>query len=93
MSSSLKLRLVLIPLIAGVILTQRLIDPAVAELHKGEKHGSFIGLSNEFILGPMLGLQQAVAGALWVRADEFFHEGDYDAILPIVRMVTWLDPH
>src|SRR5207247_2222727 len=81
-----------LPLIIGVILTQRMIDPGVAELHKGEK-SAFKGLSNEFILGPALGLQQAVAGALWVRADEFFHEGDYDAILPLVRMVTWLDPH
>ncbi len=86
------LKILLIPLLAGAIFTQRLIDPGVSELHKGEK-SSPIGLSNEFILGPALGLQQAVAGALWVRADEFFHEGDYDAILPMVRMVTWLDPH
>src|SRR5688572_6777307 len=87
------LKVVLVPLILGVIVTQYLIDPSVRELNKGTKQGSFVGLSNEFILGPALGLQQAVAGALWVRADEFFHEGDYDAILPIVRMVTWLDPH
>jgi hypothetical protein len=87
------LKVILVPLIIGVIVTQYLIDPHVRELNKGQKAGSLIGLSNEFILGPMLGLQQAVAGALWVRADEFFHEGDYDAILPIVRMVTWLDPH
>src|SRR5687768_4916809 len=79
-------------LMVGVVFMQYLLDPGVREIHKGEKT-AFQGLSNEFILGPMLGLQQAVAGALWVRADEFFHEGDYDAILPIVRMVTWLDPH
>jgi len=71
---------------------QHVLDPQIREIHKGEKT-ALAGLSNEFILGPMLGLQQAVAGALWVRADEFFHEGDYDAILPMVRMVTWLDPH
>ena len=87
------LKLAIVPLVAGVIFTQYLIDPGVRELNKGQRQGSLVGLSNEFILGPMLGLQQAVAGALWVRADEFFHEGDYDAILPIVRMVTWLDPH
>ena len=87
------LKVLLVPLIIGIIFTQRLIDPSVRELNKGQKSGVLQGLSNEFILGPMLGLQQAVAGALWVRADEFFHEGDYDAILPIVRMVTWLDPH
>ncbi len=87
------LKVLLVPLILGIIFTQRLLDPSVRELNKGQKSGVLQGLSNEFILGPALGLQQAVAGALWVRADEFFHEGDYDAILPIVRMVTWLDPH
>lgn len=76
----------------GQAVVQHVLDPQIREIHKGEKT-ALAGLSNEFILGPMLGLQQAVAGALWVRADEFFHEGDYDAILPIVRMVTWLDPH
>jgi len=79
-------------LFIGIIAMQYMIDPQVREIHKGEQT-KFQGLSNEFILGPLLGLQEAVAGALWVRADEFFHEGDYDAILPIVRMVTWLDPH
>ena len=87
------LKVAIVPLVAGVIFMQYLLDPGVRELNKGQKSGALQGLSNEFILGPMLGLQQAVAGALWVRADEFFHEGDYDAILPIVRMVTWLDPH
>jgi hypothetical protein len=83
---------VVVVLFVGVIFTQMKLDPGIRDIHKGEKT-ALQGLSNEFILGPMLGLQEAVAGALWVRADEFFHEGDYDAILPIVRMVTWLDPH
>ena len=34
-----------------------------------------------------------LAGILWVRADSFFDSGNYDAILPIVRLVTILDPH
>jgi len=34
-----------------------------------------------------------IAGILWVRADSFFETGNYDAILPIVRLVTWLDPN
>src|SRR5579872_647456 len=82
----------IVVLMIGQMVLQSILDPQIREIHKGEKT-ALAGLSNEFILGPMLGLQQAVAGALWVRADEFFHEGDYDAILPIVRMVTWLDPH
>jgi tetratricopeptide (TPR) repeat protein len=87
-----KLIMALVPLFLLTIITQWSMDPKIREIHKGE-HNVFAGLSNEFILGPMLGLSQAVAGLLWIRADEFFDQGDYDAILPIVRMVTWLDPH
>lgn len=82
----------IIPLAIAIIILQVKIDPTVSEMNKGSRT-PFAGLSTEFILGPLLGMQQAVAGLLWVRADEFFHEGDYDAILPMVRMVTWLDPH
>jgi len=55
--------------------------------------GKMTGLPTEYIFGTMLGFREVVAGALWVRADSFFHEGNYDAILPIIRLVTWLDPH
>jgi hypothetical protein len=34
-----------------------------------------------------------IAGILWVRADAFFDNGNYDAILPIIRLVTLLDPN
>jgi hypothetical protein len=27
-----------------------------------------------------------------VRSDSFFHSGNYDAILPCIRLITWLDP-
>ncbi len=84
--------LALVPLAIVAVFLQTRIDPTVADLNRGSRT-PFAGLSTEFILGPLLGMQQAVAGLLWVRADEFFHEGDYDAILPMVRMVTWLDPH
>jgi len=87
-----QLLLLIVPLMIGVIVMQRILDPQVRKIHANERT-PFAGLSNEFILGPLLGLEQAVAGALWMRTDEFFHSGDYDAILPMVRMVTWLDPH
>ncbi len=51
------------------------------------------GLNNEFLLLPLLGFREAAAGLLWVRCDQFFDSGDYDAILPLVRVITWLDPH
>lgn len=83
----------LLPLLAAAIFMQTRIDPLVPQFHSGENQNAIFNLSAEFILGPLLGLRQAVAGLLWVRADEFFDNGDYDAILPIIRMVTWLDPH
>ena len=50
-------------------------------------------LPGPYILATFTGMRETVAGLLWVRADEFFHEGDFDAIMPLVRLITWLDPH
>ncbi|RYG97038.1 MAG: hypothetical protein EON58_10710 [Alphaproteobacteria bacterium] len=49
-------------------------------------------LSPDQMLFALTGLRELVAGILWVRADSFFDSGNYDAILPIVRLVTVLDP-
>ncbi|MCW3061729.1 MAG: hypothetical protein JWQ02_3550 [Capsulimonas sp.] len=51
------------------------------------------GLPIEMALGAFTGFREAVAGLLWVRTDEFFHNGDYEAITPMIRIITWLDPH
>ncbi len=94
-----KRRQALIPvaavLLAGAMLFQHRLDPQIRELHIHEVSvgQSASGLNNEFMLLPLLGFREAAAGLLWVRCDEFFHSGDYDAILPLVRMITWLDPH
>ncbi len=71
------------------------IDPDAKQFHVGDNLGKSAngGLNNEFLLLPLLGFREAAAGLLWVRCDEFFHSGDYDAILPLVRLITWLDPH
>ncbi len=78
-----------------VMFLQSQIDPRVRELRQGEQQiGQASGsLNGEFLLLPLLGFREAAAGLLWVRCDEFFHSGDYDAILPLVRLITWLDPH
>lgn len=47
----------------------------------------------EYTLGAVSGFRQVIAGLLWVRADSFFHQGNYDAILPLVRIITWMDPN
>ncbi|RYG47545.1 hypothetical protein EON79_07055 [bacterium] len=49
-------------------------------------------LSPDQMLFALTGFREMIAGILWVRADSFFDSGNYDAILPIIRLVTILDP-
>lgn len=51
------------------------------------------GLSPDQLLFALAGFREMIAGILWVRADSFFDTGQYDAILPIIRLVTILDPN
>src|SRR5579871_5295802 len=55
--------------------------------------GGGTALDPSQFLAAMAGFREMVAGILWVRADSFFDSGNYDAILPIIRLVTILDPH
>lgn len=50
------------------------------------------GLAPDQLLIALAGFREMIAGILWVRADSFFDSGNYDAILPIIRLVTVLDP-
>jgi hypothetical protein len=50
------------------------------------------GLSPDQMLFALTGFREMIAGILWVRADSFFDSGNYDAILPVIRLVTILDP-
>ncbi len=50
-------------------------------------------LPSQFVAGALIGFREVVAGLLWVRCNDFFHSGNYDAIVPLTRIVTWLDPH
>ncbi|MCW3055381.1 MAG: hypothetical protein JWN14_4551 [Chthonomonadales bacterium] len=95
----LKRRMTILPAAAvGLVLAgfmQAKIDPDAKQFQPRDNTGKLSqgGLNNEFMLLPLLGFREAAAGLLWVRCDEFFHSGDYDAILPLVRLITWLDPH
>jgi hypothetical protein len=51
------------------------------------------GLDPQQLLFALAGFREMIAGILWVRADSFFDTGNYDAILPLIRLVTILDPH
>lgn len=58
-----------------------------------KSEGVAVGLDPTQLLAAMAGFRELVAGILWVRADSFFDSGNYDAVLPLIRLVTWLDPH
>ncbi len=49
-------------------------------------------LSPDQIILQLFGFREFLAGILWVRADGFFDQGNYDAVLPIIRLCTILDP-
>jgi hypothetical protein len=61
-------------------------------LHKGSGVIVSKGMDPLQIIFAMAGFREMIAGILWVRADAFFDSGNYDAILPIIRLVTRLDP-
>lgn len=81
----------LIPLFLLVAVLQKNLDPERNRYQPGKVTNIEIG--TQFVAATLIGLKEVVAGLLWVRADEFFHTGNYAAVIPIVRIVTWLDPH
>lgn len=94
------LYLVAVVLFVAMGIVQMTVDPVYEELNKSALSASeddrselMVQLPGQFVVASMMGFKEVVAGALWVRADTFFHEGQYQAIIPIVRLVTWLDPH
>ncbi|MCX8052511.1 MAG: tetratricopeptide repeat protein [Armatimonadetes bacterium] len=95
--SSKPLWVLVVLLLIAIGLVQQIADPIQLKLVPPEKHegrGELMAqLPGQFIVASLAGFKEVIAGALWVRADTFFHEGKYEAIIPIVRLVTWLDPH
>lgn len=69
------------------------IEPPALGKGVGQIGNSGAALPFEYSLAAVSGFRQVVAGLLWVRADSFFHQGNYDAILPLVRIITWMDPN
>jgi len=101
LSTRITLAVIAVLLIPAVVGLQKTIDPARKQFQPGRGVGSVmtdvgsspVVLPSQFVAGTVIGLQEVVAGLLWVRTDEFFHSGNYEAIVPMVRMITWLDPH
>ena len=78
-------------LVVFVALMQNNLDPLRRKYQPGKVANLELGA--EFVSATLIGLKEVVAGLLWVRTDEFFHTGNYEAVMPMVRIITWLDPH
>lgn len=88
--------------LVGISLLQTGIDPIYPQflpkqkvLSKGEikETSLMLELPQQFLGLAVAGFREMAAGLLWVRADEFFHTGNYRAVMPVIRLTTWLDPH
>lgn len=76
---------------AGQAAVQSSIYPQWRENYAPET-GDYSQLSPDQMLFALAGFRELIAGILWVRADTYFSEGNFDAILPLIRIVTYLDP-
>jgi tetratricopeptide (TPR) repeat protein len=74
------------------LFSQALIFPLWKKHYSTGNVGVAAGLTADQLLASLGGLRQFVAGILWVQGDEFFDTGQFDAVLPIIRLVTILDP-
>lgn len=63
------------------------------DLEESNVFGDIGSQSKELLGGTLLGFREVAAGLLWVRADQYFHSGKYDELVPLFYIVTWLDPH
>jgi len=83
---------VLVVLFMAQGLVSRAMFPTWVKNYSAHNVGVAPGLSIDQLLASVAGLREMVAGILWIESDEYFHTGQFDAILPVIRLVTWLDP-
>jgi len=88
---------ILLPVTLGLfvligLLQTNIIQPFWRKNYATRQGADFTSLSPDQLLATLAGFREMIAGILWVRADAFFDEGNYDAILPVIRLVTMLDP-
>ena len=82
--------------LSPIALLQARIDPIYQKNYAPDQKTLAVAGKNlpvEFALGAFTGFREAIAGLLWVRTDQFFDDGNYAAIMPLIRVITWLDPH
>ena len=86
-----------LPVIAGLFVLvgawqSKMVFPTWKRDYSVGTQNDYTSLSPDQLLASLAGFREMIAGILWVRADAYFDEGKYDAILPMIRLVTMLDP-
>ena len=76
-------------ILATIIRTEMRIDEQ-GEQYRVKDTESIVG--GQWLSGMLLGFREAVADLMWIRVDEYFHEGRYDKIMPICYVITAMDP-
>ncbi|MCH7903705.1 MAG: hypothetical protein IH944_03960 [Armatimonadetes bacterium] len=94
MKSKVKILLPMIALLlaAQAILQQAVVYPYWKENYAVQSEGDYSQLAPDQLIMAAAGFREMIAGILWVRADGYFETGKYDAVLPMIRIVTLLDP-
>jgi len=85
--------LVLAFLTQGFLQREVIFPQWVKNFNPGKGKVFTTAMSPDQILAVLAGFREITAGILWVKADSFFDNGNYDAILPLIRLVTLLDPN
>ena len=85
--------LVLAILAVGFLQRKEIFPRWVKDYNPGKGKVYSGAMSPDQILAVLAGFREITAGILWVKADSFFDNGNYDAILPLIRLVTLLDPN
>ncbi len=87
-----KRRLWLIIVFLLVILLQLKVD-TYRENYKPGGTTSFGYISREVLATALMGLREVAASLLWLKIEDYFHSGEHEKITPLIRIITWLDPH
>lgn len=84
--------IILIICVLLVVLLQSKID-VYRESYKPGGTASFGYISGEVLASALMGLREVAASLLWLKIEDYFHSGEHEKIPPLIRIITWLDPH
>lgn len=74
------------------LLASRAIDPSNV---REQEVGKSVLRDTPFsaLVPTLFGVREVMASMMWVRADDYFHKGEYRPIISMVKQITAIDPH